>query len=236
MITELMIILIVVGAIIIFVAWTSARKRKRDEDDRRDAEDSTEKFKHDLEKTANEIIGRMETQAANLEKLLNDSERNRTQIEGRINELKKLLRKCEVQSADMKNLLDKLDDVIDEMDRRQIDKRPARISETKSPPPPIQNLIAPSPIIQPSQEFAKVLEQSMTEKPAPARKISEMPAMVAPAANSEQNETVNAADSETVREMLRAGMTVEEIAKETGLGRGAILLVQQMTRRKIDRR
>ena len=68
MITELMIILIVVGAIIVFVAWTSTRKQKRTDDDRKDAEDSTEKFKQDLEKTANEIIGRMEKQAAHLEK------------------------------------------------------------------------------------------------------------------------------------------------------------------------
>ena len=44
------------------------------------------------------------------------------------------------------------------------------------------------------------------------------------------------ADSANIRDMLLAGMTVEEISKETGLGRGAIELVQQMARRQLERR
>ena len=51
-----------------------------------------------------------------------------------------------------------------------------------------------------------------------------------------ETETDNAADSSAVREMLAAGMTVEEIARETGMGRGAILLVKQMMRHQNDRR
>ena len=43
-------------------------------------------------------------------------------------------------------------------------------------------------------------------------------------------------DSANIREMLLSGMTVEEIARETGLGRGAIELVQQMARRQLDRK
>ena len=44
------------------------------------------------------------------------------------------------------------------------------------------------------------------------------------------SETENAADSSAVREMLSKGVTVEEISRETGMGRGAILLVKQMMR------
>lgn len=230
MITELMIILIVVGAVIIFIAWTSARRRKNDDDERRDAEESTEKFKQDLEKTANEIIGRMETQAARLEKLLNESEKSRTQLEGRIAELKKLSRKIDEQSIDLKNLAARVNSKFDNVEQRQPARQPVKSPIT---PPPIS-------ITPPTQNFSKILEQSMTEpappkrseqltKAAPVRKISEMPAKPTPA----QSEFENSGDSSVVREMLMDGMTVEEIAKETGLGRGAVLLIQQMMRRKV---
>lgn len=230
MITELMIILIVVGAVIIFIAWTSARRRKNDDDERRDAEESTEKFKQDLEKTANEIIGRMETQAARLEKLLNESEKSRTQLEGRIAELKKLSRKIDEQSIDLRNLTARVNSKFDNVEQRQPARQPVKSPIT---PPPIS-------ITPPTQNFSKILEQSMTEpappkrseqltKAAPVRKSSEMPAKLTPA----QSEFENSGDSAVVREMLMDGLTVEEIAKETGLGRGAILLIQQMMRRKV---
>ncbi|MBR4382099.1 MAG: hypothetical protein IKP64_00920, partial [Selenomonadaceae bacterium] len=43
-------------------------------------------------------------------------------------------------------------------------------------------------------------------------------------------------DSSIVKEMLLGGMSIEEISRETGLGRGAIELIQQLTRRQLDRR
>ena len=150
--------------------------------------------------------------------LKNDSERSRTQLEGRIAEIKKLLRQCEVQSADMKNLLSRLDDKIDEMDQRKINTKPARPSVTNSLPTASKTT---------TQGFAKVLEQSISEQSTPAKRISELPATEAP--------EDSAAVREVVSEMLAKGMTVEEIARETGWGRGAILLTQQMMRRQNKR-
>lgn len=229
MITELMIILIVVGAVIVFVAWTSARKRKREDEERRDAEDSTEKFKQDLEKTANEIIGRMESQAAHLEKILNDADHSRTQIEGRIAELKKLLRKSDSQSNELKELLARLEEKVEEAEnlQRQINSKISERQPTKSPMPPPKMLLTPQPVTPANENFAKVLEHSLNEKPAQRRseqlKIAD---------DLNDGEFENNGDSAAVREMLVSGMTIEEIARETGLGRGAILLVQQMMRRK----
>ena len=221
MITELMIILIVVGAIIIFVAWTSARRRKNDEDDRRDAEESTEKFRKDLEKTANEIIGRMEEQAARMEKLLKESEKSRAQTEGRVAELKKLVKTTELQAAELRKFLARLEDAVDDLN-----EKPARPA-----PKILPQSIKPSPMLPvPTPNFATVLEQSLNE-PAPPKKseyavrnFSEMPTAIT------DSETENAADSSAVREMLSKGVTVEEISRETGMGRGAILLVKQMMR------
>lgn len=43
-------------------------------------------------------------------------------------------------------------------------------------------------------------------------------------------------DSSIVKEMLLSGMSIEEISRETGLGRGAIELIQELTRRQLDKR
>ena len=105
MITELMLLLIVVGTGIVFIAWSNTRRRKQDALERREVEDSTGKLKQELERTASEIIGRMENHVTHLEGILDESERNRTQLEGRVSELKKLLKKSEGQSGEIKDLL-----------------------------------------------------------------------------------------------------------------------------------
>ena len=43
-------------------------------------------------------------------------------------------------------------------------------------------------------------------------------------------------DSIKIKNMLLEGKSVEEIARETGLGRGAVELVQEMTRRQLERK
>lgn len=391
MITELMLILTVVGAGIIFVVWTNSRKRKRVELDRQEVAESTNEFKRDLEKTANEIIGRMETQASHLESLLDDSERNRAQLEGRVVELKKLLKRTENQSTEIRDLLERLDDAVDDVSsmQKQMDAVEKKINAAINvqipqqsvlgsvpqivPPPLINPLMQnaqitqpvappavnpiPAPIVppiirptvspppppvekiqeekKPAEDFSKVLEKSMHEeepaekilkppappdrnsivlsreikRPAkvveaepvkidPTRKISEsiaerqarvlaerqnkisekiLPkkssdirkAAVAAIQNALENENTidltaeevkpverlqelknrveiisekaeqkfeNVPDSSVIREMLLSGMTVEEIARETGLGRGAIELVQQMTKKQLERK
>lgn len=423
MITELMLILIVVGAGIVFVVWSNSRKRKRDELERREVEESTNKFKEELEKTANEIIGRMENQAAHLESLLDDSERNRAQLEGRVIELKKLLKRSEGQSTEIRDLLERLDDAVDDVSamQKQMDVVERKINaainvqipqpvlnpvpqmitqplmnplmqnqQVASPqiqqvpvPPQVQSPIVPPQIIRtpapvaeqtpapaiqketPPETFSKVLEKSMAEenfvpktvdatpkpvdrnsivlsretknpatavnaepvkiespatkpanklptvpinlsetiadrqakvlakrqgklpekpqpteiilKTAPPPKVTERSAEIRKAAvaaiknATEQENTIELSpieglqssekiqslkaraaslgekpaevvkfdsgpDSTSIRDMLLSGMSVEEIARETGLGRGAIELVQQMAKKQLERR
>jgi uncharacterized protein YerC len=80
------------------------------------------------------------------------------------------------------------------------------------------------------------LEQSLNES-APPKKSENMARTFSEIQNVNADaEIENAADSSAVREMLAKGMSVEEIARETGMGRGAILLVKQMMRHQNDRR
>ena len=141
MITELMLLLIVIGAGIVFVAWSNTRRRRQDALERREVEDSTGKLKQELERTANEIIGRMENHVTHLENVLDESERNRTQLEGRVSELKKLLKKSEGQSGEIRDLLARLEDAGEEINsmQRKMDVVERKLNLAMTAPLPIQN-------------------------------------------------------------------------------------------------
>ena len=374
MIIELMILLIAVGAGILFVAWTNSRRRNQDVQERREVADSTGKLKQELERTANEVIGRMENHITHLETMLEESERNRTQLEGRVLELKKLLKKTEGQSGEIRDLLARLDDAgaevtsmqrkMDVVERKinlamttplpvqQTVQQPVTVSTMAPPmvapmtspilsnPPPIKPITPPpnlnpissiavpqivrpaqpaqppQPKIEPAQtpqsDFDKILEKSITDQPAQEnlppvkpvdstptkddsmrQKLTEASAQLAasspevttskkkakssrsardirkaaldaireaeeisagkskPSADATQEKIslerqirtagrrerkLETTDSSIIKEMLLSGMSVEEVARETGIGRGAIELAQQMARRQRDRR
>ena len=151
MVTEVMLLLIVLGAAITFIAWSNTRKRKQDVIDRMEVEDSTGKLKQELERTAGEIIGRMENHVAHLEKVLDESERNRTQLEGRVVELKKLLKRTEGQSGEIRDLLARLDDAGAEVDKmqRKMDVVERKLNLAMSTPMPMQQPIQPHVQIPP---------------------------------------------------------------------------------------
>ena len=407
MVTEIMLLLIVLGSAITFIAWSNTRKRKQDALERREVEDSTGKLKQELERTAGEIIGRMENHVAHLEKVLDESERNRTQLEGRVAELKKVLKRTEGQSGELRDLLARLEDAGAEVDKMQrkmdaVERKlnlamstplpmqqpiqsvqippmstplvnpmmsspinPAPIQNvpiqpvppvTITQPPPVQmnplGSITIPPLVRPTQpvkeqpkvelpkvdapakEFDKILEESIAEQPPAQEKIPPRPpdrnsiiltpekkpmtvvegdpvkiettrkrlteasaelakhppeevssvvveqqekaikkrrartrstrdvrkAAVEAIKAAEELSTIDVeaveepkpaekkvlperrelkletTDSSIVKEMLLGGMSIEEISRETGLGRGAIELIQQLTRRQLDRR
>ncbi|MBR2179642.1 MAG: hypothetical protein IJ862_04520 [Selenomonadaceae bacterium] len=384
MITEVMTLLIAVGAVMIFVVWNQGKKRQQKVEERREVEETTGKLKQELEKTANEVISRMENQVSGLEDLLDDSEKNRTILEGRVAELKKLLKRSEGQSTEIRDLLTKLEeasDTVEELQRKleAAEKRitmtmqspmqmqstmmpmsslssmpttqplmtPSMMSSMINPPmmtsplPNVPSPISPPPILSSRQnvatstpvapavpkstteepteasepvktkatvpetpkpkkmdkaemkaalekvssesskaeprDFAKVLEKSMEKSENEVKAEVRVPAVpdrrsiivssrssqrAAAVVNSTEpvkietrrtvsststtDRTVSARDTNKppapinntakIKDMLLEGMSVEDIARETGLGRGAIELVQEMTRRKLERK
>ena len=378
-----MTLLIAVGAVMLFVVWNQGKKRQQKVEERREVEETTGKLKQELEKTANEVIGRMENQVSGLEDLLDESEKNRTVLEGRVAELKKLLKRSEGQSTEIRDLLSKLEeasDTVEELQRKleAAEKRismtmqmpvqmpmqstmmsmsslppmnptqplmtPSMMSSMMNPPlmttplPNVPSPISPPPILssrqstpapvapKPSAEakestepvkskanvtetpkpkkmdkaemkaalekvsaesskaepkdFAKVLEKSMEQSEAAekAQTVQKVPAVpdrrpvivsshssqrAATVVNStepvkiesrrtgtststpETRRTISAREADKtpvnnntakIKDMLLEGMSVEDIARETGLGRGAVELVQEMTRRKLERK
>lgn len=174
LITDLMIVLIAVGAGIIFIVWLNSRRRRNNEIDQQEIEESTNKFKQDLENTANEIIGRMQDQASSLENLLDHSERNRTQLEGRVSELKKLLKKSEGQSTEIKDLLARLDDAVDDINlmQQQMDLVERKINAAiNMPMQPVQQMMA-SQVLNPMMQAQPALQQAMARQQMPPQPLN----------------------------------------------------------------
>ena len=174
MITDLMIVLIAVGAGIIFIVWLNSRRRRNSEIDQQEIEESTNKFKQDLENTANEIIGRMQEQASSLENLLDHSERNRTQLEGRVSELKKLLKKSEGQSTEIKDLLARLDDAVDDVNlmQQQMELVERKINAAINMPMQAVPQMMAQQVLNPMMQAQPAIQQAMARQQMPPQPLN----------------------------------------------------------------
>lgn len=202
-------LLIAVGVGIVVIAWTNTRRRKQENFERREVEESTGKLKQELERTANEIIGRMENHVTHLEKVLDESERNRAQLEGRVVELKKLLKKGEGQSGEIQDLLARLDDASAEVNamQRKMDVVERKLNLALSTPLPIQQPV-PIPQITPPPLVTPIIPQPVTPitppiSTPPVAKVT--PPVAKPAQIAEQ----------PVTQVTPAPITVPPVIKST---------------------
>lgn len=221
MITELMIVLIAVGAGIIFIVWLNSRKRRNNELDQQEIEDSTNKFKQDLENTANEIIGRMQEQASNLENLLDHSERNRTQLEGRVSELKKLLKRSEGQSTEIKDLLARLDDAVDDISvmQQQMDLVEQKINAAiNMPMQQIPQMITPQ-LMNSMMQSQPALQQAMARQQMPPQPLNPRQSSLVPSIMLKTPQAVKA--GATQMPQMPTPETSEEFAKVLAQSMGA---------------
>lgn len=218
MITEIMLLLIVLGSAITFIAWSNARKRKQDVIDRREVEDSTGKLKQELERTANEIIGRMENHVTHLEKVLDESERNRTQLEGRVAELKKVLKRTEGQSGELRDLLARLEDAGAEVDKmqRKMDAVERKLNLAMTTPLPMQQPIQQPVQIPPmSPPMTTPLVNPMMSTPINPAPIQSVPIQPVPPVTITQPPPVqmNPLGSITIPPLVRPTQPVKEQPK-----------------------
>ncbi|MBR5913643.1 MAG: hypothetical protein IKZ58_04730 [Selenomonadaceae bacterium] len=217
MITELMIVLIAVGAGIIFIVWLNSRRRQNSELDQQDIEDSTNKFKKDLENTANEIIGRMQEQASNLENLLDHSERNRTQLEGRVSELKKLLKKSEGQSTEIRDLLARLDEAVDDVNvmQQQMDLVERKLNAAISMPMQAMPQMVPPPLLNSMMQAQPALQQAMARQQMPPQPLNPRQSNLVPSI------MLKTPQAQAAAQMVQAPETSEEFAKVLAQSMGA---------------
>ena len=229
--------LIIVGAALVMGArWLSHRQTAEESTEEMRA--SADQFKAEMERSADAVIHRLSSHIRHLETLLQDAEERNDRLERNLAESRRLDEEWKHRSA-------MLEQDLQEAQRlsRELFMRPAV--------PPMASVLPEQAGAErvDAQDFAAVLHQSMERDEArnqdgisyeKARQAVGLAAAMESRPSEEQQDAVNEEEPDAVqntakaRALLLSGYSVEEAARETGMGRGAIELLQEMNRRELE--
>ncbi|WP_178139441.1 hypothetical protein [Selenomonas ruminantium] len=222
---------------------------------------STDQLKAELTRSADAVISRMGNHIQHLENLLRQADERNVRLEAGIAEYKRLAGELEDRSAALKRELSEARKVIAELSAyHSVPVIPAQ----PVMPPVSPAAAAPVMQRVDDQNFAAVLQNTMEQGAQEDEAVSsnmepainaQQAAGLAEAMNRrpEDMEPIEAELEKITREetspreekpispnaakakaLLRSGYSVEDTARETGMGRGAIELLREMNRRDLD--
>ncbi|BAL82278.1 hypothetical protein SELR_05700 [Selenomonas ruminantium subsp. lactilytica TAM6421] len=259
MVPEILGFLIIAGALLVLVVRYISQRRQGV--DMEELQTSTEQLKAELTRSADAVIARMGNHIQHLEGLIRQADERNVRLEASLNEYKRLAGEMEERSATLNRELSEARRVIAELAAYQsvplvppaspIRSRQAAISARRRVDDQefaavLQNSLdrqedmeqTPSLTSEPAinAQQAAGLAEAMNRKPEEnEEKISPEPEEEEKKAPAEPREekpiSPNAAKAKA---LLRSGYSVEDTARETGMGRGAIELLREMNRRELD--
>ncbi len=223
---------------------------------------STEQLKAELTRSADAVIARMSKHIQHLESLLRQADERNVRLEAGIDEYKRIAQELENRSAALHQELSEARSTIAELKACQSSVQsqavvPPTQMPTVNPVPFVQQRVD-------AQDFATVLKNSMERDEEENRSLNaQQAAGLAEAMNRkpEEQEELMADEPEALAEtekealgskraqvpekaispnaakakaLLRSGYTVEETARETGMGRGAIELLREMNKHDFE--
>lgn len=256
MMTELMGLLIFCGALLVGFAKYQTRQHTTKLTEQ-DMKVSTEKLQKELEKSGDEIIRRMGEQVERLEHLIREADRRAEVLDAKLTELHTLEQQMDVSTEEadrVKHELHLASQTGEEFLREMQTTGAAMPNPLPAGEGARERVDA--------EDFNRVLHQSMlrdearqaegnrpvyvlsAQASAQAEKMAQdlhmlpqeksgLPETAAEKPGQEETEQVS--EAARVRGLLLAGWSPEEVSKETGMGRGAIELMQEMMRRQISR-
>ena len=253
MFPELFGFLIIAGALLVMVVRVISKRQQGV--DTEELRASTEQLKTELTRSADAVIARMGNHIQHLEELLRQADERNVRLEAGINEYKRLAGEMEDRSAALNRELTEA--------RKMIAELAAYQSVPLVPPQPVMPMATATPMQRvDAQDFAEVLQNSMNrEEPAinaqqatglavaMTRRPEEMPDVQDSAAQEtvedeeekqleqpKRNEPEKAIspNAAKAKALLRSGYSIEDTARETGMGRGAIELLKEMNKRELQ--
>ena len=253
MFPELFGFLIIAGALLVMVVRVISKRQQGV--DTEELRTSTEQLKAELTRSADAVIARMGNHIQHLEDLLRQADERNVRLEAGINEYKRLAGEMEDRSAALNRELTEA--------RKMIAELAAYQSVPLVPPQPVMPMATAAPMQRvDAQDFAEVLQNSMNrEEPAinaqqatglavaMTRRPEEMPDVQDSAAQEtvedeeekqpeqpKRNEPEKAIspNAAKAKALLRSGYSIEETARETGMGRGAIELLKEMNKHDLQ--
>lgn len=270
MVTEILGLLIIVGAGIVFLVRWQMHRTQRPKLEQREMQVSTARLKEELQRSGDAIVNRMSTHVSQLEKLIKDADERAAQLDSRIAACRRLEAELELRSAE---LLQRAQQTVASARiaasaARQPLSQPTMQSQTAAPAPDMLGHAVSMAERVDAEDFAQVLHDSMqreeaqvelptaaevmadaatppAEQTAPttqaamqqvtdvAEAVSEpLPMAEATAAEPEADgqEEPGTSAATRARALLLAGYSIEDTMRETGLGQGAVQLIQEMNR------
>ena len=252
MFPELFGFLIIAGALLVMVVRVISKRQQGV--DTEELRASTEQLKAELTRSADAVIARMGNHIQHLEDLLRQADERNVRLETGISEYKRLAGEMEERSAALNRELTEA--------RKMIAELAAYQSVPLVPQQPVMPMTSATPMQRvDAQDFAAVLQNSMNrEEPAinaqqatalavaMTKRPEEIPEVhdSAPQEFSEEEEEkseppkksepekVISPNAAKAKALLRSGYSVEETARETGMGRGAIELLKEMNKRDLQ--
>ena len=257
MITELLAALIVTGAILVFVGRYYAHRKAKPEQDRKELAASTDKLKEELTRSADAVIARMGGHVEQLEGMLREADAKNAVFEALLREAdesRKVLEVCLKEAQETAQQLKGFQSAA------AAQRAPLHHVE---PPPPVSGPAAtyereeqadtPKPLAEERQdvmEFAAVLQNSIARDAMEEQEFPVAPAQIAqeeaspvaevppaprqaPAEAPPDPAPREATAADKARALLLSGVPVEEVSRQTGMGKGAVELVKELSRRQL---
>ena len=243
------------------VRFISQRQKGVDTEELRE---STEQLKAELTRSADAVIARMGNHIQHLESLLRQADERNVRMEAGINEYKRIAQELEDRSASLNQELAEARKTIAELKACQtmVPPQPAApvmhmAAIPVTPVPQVQERVD-------AQDFATVLQKSLDREDMDVPAINAQQAaglaeamnrrpeeigesLVTETAEPEEPEEINVSEDKPrepekpispnaakAKALLRSGYSVEETARETGMGRGAIELLKEMNKRDLE--
>ena len=252
MFPELFGFLIIAGALLVMVVRVISKRQQGV--DTEELRASTEQLKAELTRSADAVIARMGNHIQHLENLLRQADERNVRLETGISEYKRLAGEMEERSAALNRELTEA--------RKMIAELAAYQSVPLVPQQPVMPMTSATPMQRvDAQDFAAVLQNSMnreepainaqqatglavamTKRPEELAEVHDSAPQEIPEDEEEKVEPPQKSEPEKAispnaakaKALLRSGYSIEDTARETGMGRGAIELLKEMNQRDLQ--
>lgn len=255
MVTEILGFLIIIGALLVVAVRYWSRHQS---DSTRDGEEllsSTQQLKAELERSADAVVSRIGSHIQPLEDLVRRAEERTKHLERQLDEAHRMAGELQQRSDLLQRQLLDAQQVIQELSLRQsMTVVPASLPVMA---PAARTSISAHPPVErvDAQDFAAVLQHSIArdEQGYAGALTAEQPLVSAqqaaglaeamthrpeqasePIAMAEPDDDNVPPNATKARALLLSGYSVEDTARETGIGRGAIELLQEMNWREME--
>lgn len=256
MVTEILGLLIVVGTLLVLLMRYLTKRQSQPQVDQQEIQQSTVRFKEELERSGDAIVARLGNHVSHLEELIREADARSAMLEAKLVEQRRLEEELSDREESVRLLLEQA-----RVDRQRAQALPA-VSE---------------PVRVDANDFAAVLQNSIKREPVepdharlplqaeeeplfeaslPAENVYREPATppdeeqdpgleeILPPKTQQETEKTNkilksgepnpGTSAAKARAMLLSGYSIEETSRDTGLGIRAVELIREMNRRDIE--